>query len=450
MINKITRLLFLAGLGLACSGGLSAQQAVLDAYVQEGLANNPGLQQSRLQRQAEETQVAIAERMHYPTVAMQGTYTVAAGGRSISLPIGDLLNPVYGALNQLTQSEQFPMIENVKELFAPHNFLDLKVRSSAPIINPDIKLGRQASQERLNLQTLEVSRQEKELTFQIKQAYFKYLQASEAVRIYENARELVRENYRTNEVLLRNDKINEAPLLRARAELAGIESDLLGAQRQQKNAASFFNTLLARPLESAITLAELPAPDSAWLSLSGLSVDASQRLEVKQIDQAFRLNELSKAQAENYTKPRLNTFVDLGAQARLDAISSDAPYMLAGVQLEWNLWNGGRNKLQTQLAEIQGQQLMARRTEANQQLALQQQVSLEDARAAFAAMQAVKEEVLAAETYFRLINRSYELDVSNYIELVNARTQLTQARLKLSLRQYELWQQLAAIERAFN
>jgi len=450
MINKITPLFQISLLWLAISGPVIAQHPVLETYVQEGIANHPGLKQARLQLQSEQTNLAIAQRAHYPTVAVLGSYTLAAGGRAIDLPIGDLLNPVYGALNELTQSNSFPMVENVEEQFAPNNFIDLKVRATAPIIYPDIRLGRQAGQEKVGLQELEITRQERDLAYRIKSAYFSYLQATEAIGVYESARELVRENYRVSEALLRNDKINNGPLLRAQAELARIESELLSAQSQQKNAAAQLNTLLNKPLNSPVTAAQLPAPDSAWLQWASRAAEGEGRTELRQIDQAYRLNQLSRQQAENYTKPRLSAFVDAGAQGFVSTLDGNAPLVIAGVQLEWNLWNGGRNKLQAQAADINGQQLLARREETRNLLALQQSVALEDARSAYAALAAGREEIRAAENYFELIDKAYRQDVSSYIEWVDARTQFTNAQLRYNLQQYELWRRLAAVEQAFG
>ena len=52
---------------------------------------------------------------------------LAAGGRAIDFPIGDLLNPVYSTLNALTQTNQFPQVENESITFLPHNFQETKI-----------------------------------------------------------------------------------------------------------------------------------------------------------------------------------------------------------------------------------------------------------------------------------------------------------------------------------
>jgi outer membrane protein len=179
-----------------------AQHPVIERYVQEGLNNNLLLKQEQVALEKNKASVEAAKRLGQPTIALQGSYTLATGGRAIDLPIGDLLNPVYATLNEMTQTNQFPMLENVREQLSPNNFADVKVRTSMPLINPDLRISRNAEQEKAAIQELQIGRAQRDLTYQIKTAYFNYLQAGEAVKIYESALELLKENLRVNQSLL--------------------------------------------------------------------------------------------------------------------------------------------------------------------------------------------------------------------------------------------------------
>ncbi|CAN5156861.1 hypothetical protein BH09BAC3_BH09BAC3_17030 [soil metagenome] len=85
----------------------------------------------------------IADSYFMPAVGIQGNYT--SGSKSVSVPVGDLLNPVYSTLNQLTGSDNFPQIANVNQNFFPYNFYDAKVHTTVPIINTDIIYNRKIS-----------------------------------------------------------------------------------------------------------------------------------------------------------------------------------------------------------------------------------------------------------------------------------------------------------------
>src|SRR4051812_36385732 len=85
---------------LLITGGLHAQ-TVLDGYVEEGLKSNLILQQKNISYEQAQQALKIAKTYFMPSVNLLGDYTSGEGGRSIALPVGDLLNPVYASLNKM-------------------------------------------------------------------------------------------------------------------------------------------------------------------------------------------------------------------------------------------------------------------------------------------------------------------------------------------------------------
>lgn len=66
--------------------------------------------------------------------------------------MGDLLNPVYATLNQLTGTSSFPQIANVNEQFLPNNFHETKLRVIQPLFNPEIYFNYKAQKELTTVQ----------------------------------------------------------------------------------------------------------------------------------------------------------------------------------------------------------------------------------------------------------------------------------------------------------
>ena len=89
-------------------GLLSGQSAILDQYVEHAWANNLTIKSSQLTIQKQENQIQQAKKLWTPSVDLSASYLLAQGGRNIVFPIGDLFNPAYGALNQLTGTNSFP------------------------------------------------------------------------------------------------------------------------------------------------------------------------------------------------------------------------------------------------------------------------------------------------------------------------------------------------------
>src|SRR5689334_23318242 len=116
----------------------SFSQSVLEQYIQTGLDSNLAIKQQSFDLEKAKLNLERAKALFYPQVELNAQYTLSNGGRSIDLPIGDLLNPVYSTLNQLTSDSKFPQIQNQSVRFLPNDFQDTKIEVSVPLYNPSL------------------------------------------------------------------------------------------------------------------------------------------------------------------------------------------------------------------------------------------------------------------------------------------------------------------------
>lgn len=91
----------------------------------------------------------------------------------------------------MTGTNGFPTIENVSEQFLPNNFYDLRIKTTLPLVNPDLKTNREIKQQQRSLQQNDIDIYKRELVKEIKIAYYNYLQSGKAILIYQNALEVV-------------------------------------------------------------------------------------------------------------------------------------------------------------------------------------------------------------------------------------------------------------------
>src|SRR6218665_2093260 len=178
---------------------------VLESYIQEGLKNNLALQQETLEIEKAQENVKQAKANFSPKVTFAPTYTVAAGGRRLSFPVGDLLNPVYSTLNKLTNSSSFPQVENVNELLAPNNFHDTKFSFQYPIYNTDIRYNLLIQRDLFTAQEAKKRILENEVRYNITIAYLQYLQTLEAQKIFSASRIVLSDFVKLNEKLVNNN-----------------------------------------------------------------------------------------------------------------------------------------------------------------------------------------------------------------------------------------------------
>ena len=88
-MKKLFTYLFFASYGtFAQTSNISSP--VLEFYIQEGLKQNLGLKQERLEILKSYENITQAKANFMPKVTFNPTYSLAAGGRRLEFPIGDL------------------------------------------------------------------------------------------------------------------------------------------------------------------------------------------------------------------------------------------------------------------------------------------------------------------------------------------------------------------------
>jgi outer membrane protein len=154
--------------------------SVLDGYIRIGLDSNLALHQRNFDLQKARLDLQRAKSQFFPQATFSSQYTLADGGRSIGIPVGDLLNGVYSTLNQLTGSNKFPQVANQSVQFLPNDFQDTKMEISLPLLNTDLQHNKEINSERIHASQADVTIYRRELVRSIRQAYYQYLQAGKA------------------------------------------------------------------------------------------------------------------------------------------------------------------------------------------------------------------------------------------------------------------------------
>lgn len=440
--NIIKHLLFIM-LGLTISYTGSGQDKVLDNYIQEAFSHNQGLQQQGFQLEKSLYALKEAKSMFYPQIGLQGSYTKADGGRTIDLPLGDLLNGAYSTLNQLTNSERFPQLKNQTVLLNPDNFYDAHIRTSMPLVNTEIWYAQKIRKESISLQQATVNVYKRSLVKEIKTAYYQYYQACKAVDIYNTNLLQVQENIRVNTSFVTNGVTNTTALTRARAEQQKVTAAITDAGNKQKNAQAYFNFLLNRPLSTPVII-----DSTAFVATEVVPGNAPVvREELLQLTQQEKVASLVYKQSKSYLVPKLSTYLDLGSQAFNWKVNSQSRYYMWGVNLQWDLFSAGQRKHKAAQAAADIKVIQAAYNETNNSLQLEQQVAENNFHTAVANYKSAEQQLQLSEKYYTDQSKVYKAGQLLYIELLDAQNQLTSARLQLSVALAAVQTALADIER---
>lgn len=430
-------------LTMLCFGYLGYSQSILDSYIQAGLKNNEVIKQHTFDINKSMYALKEAKSLFYPTVSLNGSYTKAEGGRTIDIPIGDMLNPVYTTLNQITNSNAFPMLENQSVLINPDNFYDAKIHTTMPLLNFEIIYNKRIKTQQTSLQKIELEIYQRELVKEIKIAYYKYMQSVEGIKIYEDALALVKENQRVNQALFRNEKINRTAVLRSDNEVIRIQANLESAKQTNNNARSYFNFLLNQKLDTDIEIEE-----NEVAPVGALAENTQNREELQKLTQAKEINENVSKLTNSYWLPKVNGFADFGIQDFDFEADKNSRYYFAGVGLEWNIFSGNKNKWKLKQVQEDNKKIISQTDNVKQQLLLHFQVSQNNLKSALEQFNADKNQKQSAKKYNDDITKLYKEGQAIYIELLDAQNQWVNAQLNTNISLYNSWIAFAELERA--
>lgn len=416
--------------------GFIAGQVGLQAYLERGIASNEALKQQSLTYEVALAALEEASSLRSVRVDFIPAYTLAAGGRTIDIPVGDLLNPVYATLNELTAAGRFPQIGNAAELLNPNNFYDLKFRASYALVNRDIKLNQAAKTLEVKIAKHEVTINQRELMKEIALAYLDCQKSIQAIQLYAEAAELINENIRVNRSLYRNDQVNLTAVLQSETDSVINATARFNAQLQYQKAAAYLNFLtnedLSRPVTEDVTYAELPAPLL-------MTANTTQREELAQLEQLASLQGIVMELAKSSQRPQVNLFVDAGLQDFDFNLSNRSPYVLGGVAMQLNLYDAGQTKAKAKQAALAQNRILSQQKYTEDQIKLAAFTAQQNLQAQLNDYQAKLAQLKTDGRVYAESLQLYKQGKINYITLADARNSVSILQLEAVILRFDAW-----------
>jgi outer membrane protein TolC len=418
---------------------------VLDRYIKQGLDSNLAVRQKAFNIDKARLDLKRAQALFYPQLNFSAQYTVANGGRTSDVPIGDLLNGVYSTLNQLTNSTKFPQVTNQTIQFLPNDFHETKLELLLPVINTDIRNNQKIQQENIANQQQQILTYKRELVKSIKQAYYQYLQTETALGIYRNAMLAVQENLRFNEKLVKNNVATKEVIARAKTEVSRVETSIAEAENNRKNAMAYFNFLLNKPLDAVIDIDNNLLNDPVATTASATTTVREELLQLQSVQKIYRTQSKMYSDA---VAPKLNLAYQVGFQGYGYKFNDKQFYQLAALQLQWNIFKGYDNRYRIRQAKIDEQSIATQYSDVQKQFELQELMARNQYQSAMASLKSVAAEMQSTKETYQLTEKRYHEGQGLLIELTDARTQMTNAEIKYSLAKLTVLTREAEWERA--
>ncbi|MDR5695813.1 MAG: TolC family protein [Armatimonadota bacterium] len=279
-------------------------------------------------------------------------------------------------------------------------------------------------------------------------AYFQALQTMGLVEVRAAALRFAQKQVEQAEAFFRAGTTARADVIKAQAAAASAEADLVAARGQVEIALASLRSALNLPLTQEIQVAtprepvipEVTPTEAAALALSGRPEVRRAAAEVKSAQAALRIAEIRAGMVVS---------VDAGLVLQISPNPGQVGWALSAT-VSSPLLDGGRAKAAVEEARANLASAIARMEEIKRQVqleAFQAAVNVREARARLAAVQA---SVVAAEESLRVAEGRYQAGVGTILEVLDAQTAATQARISHVQARYDLYLAVVALQHALG
>ncbi|MGD8539425.1 MAG: TolC family protein [Candidatus Aminicenantes bacterium] len=432
-----------------------AEQNVLDRYIALGLKNNLALKQQEFQFEKSMEALKEAKAMFLPSIHLMGRFSRAGGGRVFEIPVGDLINPINTAFNQLYGFHGIDAglptnIPNITTPFFLEQEQETKLRLVQPLFHPALLENHKLKSNLSKIEGDRINVYKRHLVMDIKSAYYNYLKILRVLEILDETRALLEENLKISENLVKNGKETENVVFRAKADIALLEQEVAEVEKNRIVASKYFNFLLNRELDSPIETDYdhlLPLPEILDFE-TALKHAFSHREEFRQMTFAIDAasNQIGLARS-NYL-PAITAVFDYGFWGEEYRFGKDDDFWMASFVLEWSLFTGGQNKAKKAQAQLDKQRLEVQQKELKKQILLEVQEEYEALKAAGLAIDAAIKQEESAKSNFGIVAKKYEHGMTPQIVYLDAQNVYIQAAINKTITYAQFLIQYAQFERA--
>ncbi|MGV3615973.1 MAG: TolC family protein [Fimbriimonas sp.] len=299
---------------------------------------------------------------------------------------------------------------------------------------------------RASRRTLEAARND--IRLNAKTAFLNVLRAQAAVGVAEQAVRDSTERLEQSRKLLAGEQVARVDVIRLEAQLAASEADLVTARNNLELQRYALNQALARPIETPVEVVDVPALPTAPSDATPLVQSAQQsRAEVLALFDTLEALGYSRRALEGGLQPSLS--IGVNYQRNLDVAGfAQKEQTVANLTLNIPVFDGGATRARVRAARQDEEQ--ARINLEQTQLNISQEVrnavtSLVNTRARLASAEA---QVRSAEEVYRLARVRQDAAEGTYVEVVDALTQLIQARNAVVSARYDYLVAFSQLQRA--
>lgn len=290
-----------------------------------------------------------------------------------------------------------------------------------------------------------------DIALAVKTDYLAVLRAKAQTSVAEDSVKSNGELVKTTQAQVDQGAAAKIDLLRAQAQLAQSQNDLLSAQNALSLAKESLNNDLARPIETPFTVAEISAPPAFDGSIPHLTqIAEGNRPEVKALEFTVKqLAAITKA-TEQSGLPSLNISVTGTQNIGVGGFGARPQTASAAAAISFPIYDNGLTRSLVKEARQNEQQAKIKLAQEKLSISLELQQALTNYDNAKSRLDAAQTQYAAAKEALRLAILKQQQGEGVYLDVLNAETSQTQAENTRVSAQYDLWQAIASLQHAIG
>lgn len=262
----------------------------------------------------------------------------------------------------------------------------------------------------------------------VSQAYYRVLEARELLRVGENSRSQREAFFKLTDSFQKAGKATRIESLKAEAQLLDAERSLMQAREALRISELILKKTIGVGIEAQISIADgLPEtfaePGSDEVLMAQMFENNPDLKKSAQFKEQARL---SIDSATGSYLPEISLQGTYGYRERDVGGSGDE--WMAGVFLEWSLFEGGITRAQVAKARARYRELEWNDKAVRDQVQVDLREAVADIRTALASIKSSKRLVEAQDEAYNAVVEFYKRGKATYIEVLSAETDLTQAQ----------------------
>ena len=421
---------------------LSFTQSALRHYISIAIKNNLELKQKSLSFQQSSLELGKVKSLFFPSIDINARYTKSGGGREINLPLGDLLNPLYG-LHGISQ------IQNQSINFLRKKEHETTISLTQHVFNLKIYQHYKLKNHQKDAIKHEKFAFKKEVILKVKKAYFNIIKLNHIKSVLVSNKSVLEENKRVTQSLFSNDKITQDAVYQSEVSLLELKREQNKISNQSTISKKYLNHLLNRSLDSEIKLDKFLQFKFPNKSLEQLRTDAlNSRHELKQLTSAIISAGIGEeiAKAEFYPNMLLNA--QYGFQGETYNFDKEHDFWMVSGILQWNLFKGFYDSNSEEIAELEIQKYQTIFDNIKSSILLQVEESYYNLKTGLESISISELSLKNSIEAFRIIQKKYNEGLISYVDYLNSLTQKRNQKITLILSKIAFQIQYAELEYA--